>query len=192
MLSTKHVVLGLMAERQGYGYELQQRLGRRFGFLGISETAIYSLLTRMERDGLIVETARRASPTARSAPRVTYTLTPDGEAEFRRWMVSPCDAATIREELHAKLIFSRPDDLPALIEMVERQEREFLAELQALARGPRHDPTDEHVPWSTVAALLVDDAQAARLEASIGWLQRARAVMESRQVRLRPVERGPG
>jgi DNA-binding PadR family transcriptional regulator len=36
-LSNKHVVLGLLIERPGWGYEVQQRLDQRFGFLALSE-----------------------------------------------------------------------------------------------------------------------------------------------------------
>lgn len=191
MLSTKHVVLGLLVEQRGYGYELQQRIDRRFEFLGLSESTVYGLLTRLERDGLIEERGpKETGRTKRGAPRVIYGATDAGVHEFGRWMASPCCAAVPREELHAKIVLSEPDDLPQLIEMAERQERECLAELGTLAVREVHDVLGEDVPWRDTAALLVEDARAARLQATIDWLQRARVVMERR--RASALARSPG
>src|SRR6185312_6150626 len=51
-LSTKHVVLGLLIERPGYGYDLIQRARSRFGFLGLSENFVYRTLERLDPDDL--------------------------------------------------------------------------------------------------------------------------------------------
>lgn len=188
MLSTKHVVLGLLVEQRGYGYELQQRIDRRFEFLGLSESTVYGLLTRLERDGLIEERGPKATGrTKRGAPRVVYGATDAGVAEFGRWMASPCGPAIPREELHAKIVLSEPDDLPRLIEMAERQERECLAELGALTSRGLHELSGEDVTWRDAAAMLVEDARAARLQATIDWLQRARAVMERQRASAPPL-----
>lgn len=173
MLSTKHVVLGLVIEREGYGYDLQQRITRRLGFLGLSDTAIYPLLNRLEQDGLIQERGPRPVGGTRRSPRMTYGATPEGVQEFHRWMAEPCERDVMREELHAKMVLSAPAHLPTLIELTERQEQECLAELQELTRPPLAAGT----PWEQVAALLVEEARAIRLEGTIVWLQRARAVM---------------
>jgi DNA-binding PadR family transcriptional regulator len=181
VLSTKHVVLGLLVEQRGYGYELQQRIDRRFEFLGLSESTVYGLLTRLERDGLIEERGpKETGRTKRGAPRVIYGATEAGVAEFGRWMAAPCDAAIPREELHAKIVLSDPEDLPQLIAMAERQERECLAQLQQLTSRGLHELVDDGLAWRDVAAMLVEDAQAARMQATLDWLQRARAVMERR------------
>lgn len=191
MLSTKHVVLGLLVEQRGYGYELQQRIDRRFEFLGLSESTVYGLLTRLERDGLIEERGpKETGRTKRGAPRVIYGATDTGVEEFGRWMAAPCGAAVPREELHAKIVLSEPGDLPQLIEMAERQERACLAELQTLSVRSVHDVLGDDVSWRDTAAILVEDARAARLQATVDWLQRARIVMERR--RASALARSPG
>ena len=135
MLSTKHVVLGLLLERPGYGYDLQQRMDERFSFLQLSETAIYRLLDSLQRDGYIEESGRKViGGTRRGSPRVTYAPTDAGTTEFQQWMAQPCATTAVREALHAKLILSDAEDLPRLIEQVMDQERETLAELAAFQR----------------------------------------------------------
>jgi len=182
MLSTKHVVLGLLLERPGYGYDLQQRMDERFSFLQLSETAIYRLLDSLQRDGYIAESGRKViGGTRRGSPRVTYAPTDAGTTEFQQWMAQSCATTAVRDALHAKLILSDAEDLPRLIEQVMDQERETLAELATFQR-PRaaNVPNGEEVPWGTVAAMLVDDAHARRLQATIGWLQQVRSVLQRR------------
>ena len=43
-LSTKHAVLGLMIDRPSYGYNLQQQIAERLGFLGLAESTVYKNL----------------------------------------------------------------------------------------------------------------------------------------------------
>ena len=52
-LSTKHVVLGLMIDRPGYGYGLQQQFAERLGFLQLAESSIYKTIERLEADGWV-------------------------------------------------------------------------------------------------------------------------------------------
>ena len=183
MLSTKHVVLGLVIDRGGYGYDLQQRLADRFDFLGLSDAVVYSVLDRLEEDGYVAQSGpKQTGRTKRGSPRVMYVATDAGVEEFRRWMARPCDVAVVREELHAKLVFARPEDCEQLIEQTRELERHCLGALQSLTRPPLHELVEGELPWSQVAAALVDDARATRLQGTIEWLQRVRAVLERRRV----------
>jgi DNA-binding PadR family transcriptional regulator len=181
MLSTKHVVLGLVIERAGYGYELQQRIDRRLGFLGLSATVIYGVLDRLEREGLIAERgAKESGRTRRGSPRLTYVATEAGLEEFQRWMAAPSKPALMREELHAKLAVSAPEHLQVLIGLTQDLERRYLDELQKLTGGRTSHLDDPDLAWAELAEMLVDDAHATRLEGTIGWLQRTRAVLQRR------------
>ncbi|HEY8581652.1 MAG TPA: helix-turn-helix transcriptional regulator [Capillimicrobium sp.] len=189
MLSTKHVVLGLVIERAGYGYDLQQRIGQRLGFLGLSDNVIYGVLDRLEREGLIEERgAKETGRTRRGSPRVTYVATAAGVAEFERWMASPSRPALLREELHAKLAVSAPEHLGFLVELTEGLELEYLRELQALAGARRGDVDDPDLDWASLVEVLVEEAQATRIEGTIAWLQRTRAILERRMAA--PAEHG--
>lgn len=181
MVSTKHVVLGLVIERSGYGYDLQQRIEERFGFLGLSDTVVYRALDRLETDGHIVQTGLKTiGQTRRGSPRLVYSATTPGRDEFLTWMSQPVKRALVREELHVKLVLAGPRDCARLIEETFLLEREYVAELRGLTRPPLHELVDDEMPWSEVAAILVDDACATRLQAAVEWLQRARAVMQRR------------
>ena len=74
-LSTKHAVLGLMIDRPSYGYNLQQQIAERLGFLGLAESTVYKTLERLEQDGWVEEVGQKqVGGTRRGAPRKRRTI----------------------------------------------------------------------------------------------------------------------
>lgn len=182
-LSNKHVVLGLLIERPGYGYDVQQRLNRRFRFLSLSEKITYGIIEQLKDEGWIERVGiKQVGQTERGAPRVIYQPTESGHQEFSRWLAEPCEIGVAREEVHVKVVLSQPPDWPRVIELTEKLEKACLAEMRELqGRGPTFDQlTDPEIPWDTVAGVLVDDAECTRLQGMIDWLQRVRIVVHHR------------
>lgn len=187
-LSTKHMVLGLMIERPGYGYGLQQQFTERLGFLGLAESSIYKTIERLQADGWVEEVGvPRLGPRHRGAQRVLYRATPEGVTQFKQWMAEPSDRAVVRDELHAKLALSDPADLPDLLRTAEAQSQQCLAELSEI--GQRAVPTTADVPWAIVATALVDDFKARWLESLVDWLDQICKVIEERMERM-PADAG--
>lgn len=71
-------VLAALAEGEAYGYDIVRRLGEHDG-LGITESAVYPILARLSRDGLVKV---RAAPSPSGPPRRYYRLTRLGEETF--------------------------------------------------------------------------------------------------------------
>jgi DNA-binding PadR family transcriptional regulator len=180
-LSTRHVVLGLLVERPGYGYDLQQRIEARLGFLGLSESAVYKILERLEGEGWIEETGqRRIGVTRRGAPRVMYRATPLGRERFKQWMATPCARAVLRDELQAKLNVADPDDLPDLLALAEAQAAACLSELAALHRPMLARAAEPAVPWHVAATMMVDDFRMRSLQTLVDWLDAICELMDER------------
>ena len=189
-LSTKHVVLGLLIERDGYGYDLQQRLDSRLGFLGLSENAVYRTLERLEKDGWIEEKGpKSAGATRRGAPRLIYRPTKLGRQQFKEWLATPSDRAVLRDELLAKAHVSDPDDLPTVLALAESQQRECLGELTTLQRPVLAGVADPDVPWNHAAVLMSDEFHMRWLQMLVDWLDAICELMEERIQRT--VERPP-
>lgn len=180
-LSTKHVVLGLLIERQGYGYDLMQRARSRVGFLGLSENFVYKTLGRLEQDGWIEESGDKSTgKTRRGAPRVIYRSTPLGRERFKEWLATPSERAVLRDELQAKLSLSEPDDLPELLAVAEAQHRECVAELASIQRPVLAHVAEPEVPWHHAAVMLADDLNLRWLQALVDWLNAICEVIEER------------
>lgn len=194
-MALKHALLGLLAERRGYGYDLKQRLGR----LGweVNPGGLYNALDRLETRGLIRPIAEGARSEARrrrsrrASPRVMYELTADGRRELDRWLVGSPRRAPMRDEFPLQLTFSRAEHLPRLIEITFELERECI---QRLAEASNELKIEELLrrgeAWDAVSAVMVRDADAKELGMRIAWLREVRKTMQYLVDRAEELPRG--
>lgn len=90
------IVLGILAARSAYGYEITARL-REQGFVDIAEGTIYALLVRIEQRGLVdVEKV----PSEKGPPRKVYTLNAAGRAQLDEFWRTWSFLAERIEQLH--------------------------------------------------------------------------------------------
>src|SRR3954453_16097395 len=92
-MSVKYAVLGLLAQRRGYGYDLVQRFEEQVGpAWQLNAGAIYVARDKLEQEGPVrpivavdgeAPVTRRR--TVRGAPRVIYEATPQGLERFEDW-----------------------------------------------------------------------------------------------------------
>jgi DNA-binding PadR family transcriptional regulator len=185
-MSVKYAVLGLLAQRRGYGYDLVQRFEEQVGpAWQLNAGAIYVALDKLEQEGLVrpigadddgAPVTRRR--TARGAPRVIYEATPQGLERFEDWMATRSARSPLREELHLKLALSQPRNLPRLIELTYEQEQACLERLAQHLGGATFDELLASAqPWPAVASVMVRDAEVAHLQATVEWLRRIREAM---------------
>lgn len=72
------IVLGILARRPAYGYEITAWLRQR-GFNDLAEGTIYAVLVRIERRGLVdVEKV----PSEKGPPRKVFSLNAEGHARL--------------------------------------------------------------------------------------------------------------
>ena len=94
-----YLILGLLLEGEKHGYEIHQ--SRLLGIWGIPMSQLYSLLKRLEKEGMI--RARMAFQENRPGKKV-YALTEEGRKSFLGWVQHPCEKIrNIRTEFLAKL-----------------------------------------------------------------------------------------
>jgi DNA-binding PadR family transcriptional regulator len=192
-MSVKYAVLGLLAQRRGYGYDLVQRFEEQVGpAWQLNAGAIYVALDKLEQEGLVrpVSGADGEAPptrrrTTRGAPRVIYEATPRGLERFEDWMATGSQMSPLREELHLKLALSRPRNLPRLIELTYEQEQACLERLEQHLGSTSFDDllTASQQPWAAVASVMVRDAEVVHLQATVEWLRRIREAMRWLQER---------
>jgi DNA-binding PadR family transcriptional regulator len=189
-MSVKHAVLGLLVQRRGYGYDLVQRFEEQVGpAWQLNAGAIYVALDKLEQEGLVRPLSGEGAPqtrrrTTRGAPRVIYEPTPEGVERFEDWMATRSSRSPLREELHLKLALSQPRNLPRLIELTYEQEQACLERLeQHLGTTSFEDLLTSSPQWSSIASVMVRDAEIAHLQATVEWLRRIREAMRWLQER---------
>jgi DNA-binding PadR family transcriptional regulator len=180
-MSAGKAVLGLVIQRPGYGYQLEQRVKERFGSAQFVASSIYKALGRLEKDRLIRVVGGEALevPDAEHQRRIKYEATPRGVTYFRQWLRASSSVPLVREELQLRLAFCEPHELPRLIEIVHGEELVCLAMLAEFQRGiDNYEAPTGRQEWSRLMDMAVDHAEAGFWDARIRWLQNVRLFLE--------------
>jgi DNA-binding PadR family transcriptional regulator len=179
-MSVKYAALGHLVQHPDYGYRLRAELAEQLEMPDLSKNTVYRALEQLEANGLIVVTHTDRGPGA-GRDRVWYEATKTGSEAFEAWLRGAAEEPVLIDELHSKLLASRPANLPELIELTWARERACLARLGKL-EGSAEMPVGEwRRSWEGVMGVLVRNDQVAHLQTTVRQIQRAREVL----VRLR-------
>jgi Transcriptional regulator PadR-like family len=201
-LSAGEAVLGLVIERPGNSYQLEQRLEGRFGSAQFSHATAYHALKRLAKQGLIRPIEAAGSPAesvagtgtststgvgvdagadtgAAELPATAYEVTAAGITHFRRWLRASTATPPVREELQAKISFCGPEDLPRMVEIVREAELSCAAQLEDLnERMRRQRLLAREDPWRRLTGMIVTAGDVAWWDARIKWLQTLRQYLQ--------------
>jgi DNA-binding PadR family transcriptional regulator len=178
----REVVLGLLAEEPSNCYQLDRRLGERFGSAGYAYGTARQAIRRLVDEGLVsvADVERRVASGAARVASTTYEVTPAGAEHFRGWMWRSVSTPPVREELHAKIALCCPADLERMVEVVREAETVCIGRLNGLnfrVSSRRHgmDPED----WQARMDLVVSTGDQAWWDSRIKWLQKVRVYLEA-------------
>jgi DNA-binding PadR family transcriptional regulator len=188
-MSAGKAVLGLVIQRPGYGYQLEQRVKERFGSAQFVASSIYKALGRLEKDSLIrvVGGEPLELVDAERSRRIKYEATPEGVEYFRQWMRASSSVPLVREELQLRIAFCEPHELPRLLEIVRGEEMVCLQMLRDFQRAIDDEeefhnglpePHGGAHEWARLMSMAVDHAEAGFWDARIRWLQDVRLFLE--------------
>jgi len=132
------VVLAVVLEGPGHGYEIAARLAWRVGpSWRIYAKHLYPVLKSLEKDGYVrvedVPANTRRGDSRSRKDRLVYYPTAAAEQAREEWMQTPASSTLIRPDIHARLIFSRPEEAPRLLEMLKQYERDIVGTLEVIA-----------------------------------------------------------
>ncbi|MCJ7623741.1 MAG: PadR family transcriptional regulator [Anaerolineaceae bacterium] len=167
-LYPEFLLLGLLFEQPGHGYDLHQRLSEEFGqFWHISRSQTYNILKRLERQKDIsgVEEEQGNRPARRR-----FRLTEAGQGRFNDWLRSTVGSSTrsIRLEFLARLYFIERYSPELMLSLLGRQMNEIRDRLSALEQEQRSLPVDQ------VYNQLSSQLRIQQLTLVLGWLGECR------------------
>src|SRR5271154_2606401 len=178
-MSAKYAILGLVIERPGYGYQLAQRLGERFGSSAFAPSGVYSALDQLSRDEFVRAAGEIGpGPARRAAPRMIYEATEEGIDHFESWLLGSSPTPPLRDELHMKITLCRPGNLPRLIDLIYGQELACIGRLHDIKRSAEGEAAGAVQEWSRLMRMLARDAEIALWKARIDWLRSARDLLD--------------
>ena len=166
------LVLGLLVQRPGYGYDLGKRIDDRMGpGWKLNPTGIYAALDRLEAKGFVRHEQRELrARSPRSRERVLYLATDPGEREFERWLGRDVRKEPVRMDVLARIAVSRPEHAGLIVLALDRYERECL---DMLASATGHQPASLE-PWDRLVTAGVRDSILQHLRAELSWVKAMR------------------
>jgi DNA-binding PadR family transcriptional regulator len=167
-MSVKHALLALLRQgpRHGYGlkHEFEARLGQSWP-LNIGQ--VYTTLTRLERDGLVVPAPQEED----DGERRTFRITGAGRELLAEWLSSPVPReALARDELLVKVVAALDAGVEPAVMVIRAQRTATLELLQRLSRDKAEAARRADLP-----RLLAVDLLIAHAEADVAWLDRCEA-----------------
>ncbi len=159
-MSIRHGLLALLARGPHYGYQLRAEFEAVTGSTWpLNVGQVYSTLSRLERDGLVVRIG------ADDEGRFIYRITGTGLAEVDKWYATPIGPANrSRDELAIKLALAITGPGVDVKSIVQAQRTATLLTLRDLDRQ-RAAARDKDTAWHLVLEAMVFQA-----EAELRWL----------------------
>ena len=155
-------ILALLSAGYTHGYELKQAIDNTFGAVGpaINVGQIYTTLSRLERDGLVV--SGEVEQSDRPNKRV-YELTDDGRSALEHWVRESTSSAKLRDEFFVKLVLAQVAGIAEPADLISCQRQHYLQVLRDL------DLAAERTDEDGTGRLLVEGA-VLHLQADLKWL----------------------
>jgi len=172
-MSLRHAVLATLLPGPQSGYDLAKKFDDVMrGVWYARRNQMYGELAKLTEAGFAEEVAE--GPRGRR----TYTVTPAGRAELRRWLVDVEPNRTVRDESMLRALLVSTLDRDDALQVLAREEEALTAELTPL-RAHLAELAEVEQPTDPKAMGL--DLRARMLEAMLGWITDARHRFQATQ-----------
>jgi PadR family transcriptional regulator AphA len=173
-MSLSHALLGLLAVEPRSGYELTKAFSAELGRYAwqAGHTSIYPELGKLAERGLVEVTEEGARGSR------TYSVTPEGYAELRDWMLSPRPPKVRNEQVLRMFLISALDPADGLV--VLRRIAEYTETEGAELRQLMRDAPSEIPAGPDGFGYLAAEFGIRQYDAVHGWARWAIEKLEAR------------
>ncbi|MPM35721.1 hypothetical protein SDC9_82314 [bioreactor metagenome] len=181
-MSVRHTLLGLLAKKPQYGYELRAAFMALAGgedAWEVKPAQIYTTLNRLADAGLIERSTIEGDS---NDEKVVFSITQSGRSELDAWLGSGSLDDPQQDAFFLKLMLSL--ELPEVdaTRLIQTQRSALYMELHRITTVRTHlDPKTE------LARILLMDKAIMHLEADLRWLDMIEARLE--EVQRQPIPR---
>jgi PadR family transcriptional regulator, regulatory protein AphA len=172
-MSISYALLGFLSWRPHTGYDLKKLLTDSLAFYWTGNNAqIYRSLTELHRDGLVTQEIQVQE---KYPARKVYTITDQGRAALRAWVVSPPELPLVRNTFLVQLAWTDPLDdgtLDGLVRQYEHElEMQLLMRREVRSRGTVNPGRTER---ETYVWRMIEENGIVSLEAELAWTRALR------------------
>jgi DNA-binding PadR family transcriptional regulator len=178
-MSVRNAILGFLSQHPRHGYELRTAFESLMGGeqnWEVKPAQIYTTLSRLEENGLVVQTAveQDGGPEKR-----IYTITPAGKCELDQWFTRPVEDEPQRDEFYLKLMLSLTNPAADPYKVIQVQRSHLFKNLHQVTtqrQGLEHQ--------AELAQIFLMDKAVMHLEADLRWLDMIEARLD--EIRRHP------
>ncbi len=172
-MSVRHSLLGLLAQKPRYGYELRAAFTSLAGGSenwDVTPAQIYTTLNRMRESGLIeIEQSSQHSTNEKKI----YSITATGLQELNRWFMTDVRDEPQQDAFYLKLMLSRDLDFVDTNQLILIQRTGLYRDLHRITQT--RQKLDSH---TDLARIMIMDKAIMHLEADLRWLDMVEARLE--------------
>ncbi len=169
-MSIKYAILGLLSWKPSTGYEMKKIFEESSAmYWSGNNNQIYKSLIQLLDEGLVTSEVRHQE--ALPSKKI-YTITPEGLAELKSWVLSPPEAPEFRKPFLVQLAWADQLNDEELGELLSKYENEimlqFLGQQEKDRRGirsPDRNPREAYL-WDMISANLT-----ASLKNELDWVR---------------------
>ena len=176
-MEVQHALLGFLETEPNYGYELKKLYDHFFGHdKPILSGQVYSTLSRLKRDGKVIETP--ADEASGGPERIKYQITNIGLEAFENWLQTPeAPAPHLQATLYVKTVLTLMRGGEAA-DFLDKQRHAHLQRMRELIK--RRQASD-------LANRLLIDHALFHIEADIRWINLTESRLKHLKLELKEV-----
>jgi DNA-binding PadR family transcriptional regulator len=132
-MSLKYALLGLLAEKPKYGYEIKQQFEGALGNVwSVSYGQLYPTLRRLSELGWVT---KKTAPGKKAAEKNIYSITDTGKGKLDEWLLRPLRATyRVKDEFTLKFLFFSKLPRDRVLEYLRRQQKKTVLQKENFHR----------------------------------------------------------
>jgi PadR family transcriptional regulator, regulatory protein AphA len=155
-VAVKYAILGLLSWRPCSGYDMKKALADSSAlYWSGNSNQVYPTLIQLHKDGLVTAEVEQAGG---YPPRKVYSITADGVAQLKSWVISAPELPQLRSSFLTQLAWADLLSDPELTSLLDAYEHEvsmrLLMQRERVRRNPaapRRTPRETYL-WDMIAA----------------------------------------
>ena len=182
-MSISHAILGFLSWKPFTGYELKKLFADALSFhWSGNNNQIYGSLVELHKSGAVsIEVQQQEKYPAKKL----YTITDQGRAELRDWLLTEPELPILRSLAHIQLAWSEclsGEELDGLLASYERQISDQAIMCRETIRRRSEAPAGNDAPGRSAREKLIwysiDENRASFYEGELAWARKLRAKLK--------------